>query len=46
MEKLVVEHFAIPLRFDEATWVGYRLSEVLPIGLDLKQQLLPLSKQN
>lgn len=43
IEKLGVEHFPTPHRFDDATWVGYRLSEVLPIGLDLKQRLLQVT---
>ncbi|MFC4726647.1 LON peptidase substrate-binding domain-containing protein [Coralloluteibacterium thermophilus] len=27
-------------RFDEADWVGWRLAELLPIGAELRQQLL------
>lgn len=40
IEKIGVEHFPAPHRFDDAAWIGYRLSEVLPISLDIKQQLL------
>jgi Lon protease-like protein len=43
IEKLGVEHFPAPHRFDDAAWIGYRLSEVLPIGLDVKQQLLRMT---
>ena len=35
--------FAEPHRFDDAVWVGYRLSEVLPVPLAAKQQLLELN---
>jgi Lon protease-like protein len=31
-----------PHRFDSASWVGYRLSEILPLPLAVKQQLLQL----
>ncbi len=30
-------------RFDDAAWVGYRLSEILPIGVEEKQRLLELN---
>ncbi len=42
VEKLGAEHFPAPHHFDDAAWIGYRLSEVLPISLDIKQQLLQL----
>lgn len=32
----------LPKRYDDATWLGYRLAEVLPIPLTRKQQLLEL----
>ena len=32
----------MPARFDDATWVGYRLAEVLPLPVPLKQSLLEL----
>ena len=38
-----IEHFPSPHRFDDAAWIGYRLSEVLPISLDLKQQMLRMT---
>jgi len=34
--------FAEPHRFDDASWVGYRLTEILPVPLAAKQQLLEL----
>ena len=41
--KIGAEHFPSPHRFDDAAWIGYRLSEVLPISLDIKQQLLRMT---
>ena len=41
--KIGAEHFPAPHRFDDAAWIGYRLSEVLPISLDAKQRLLQMS---
>jgi len=35
--------FAEPHRFDSATWVGNRLSEILPVPLAAKQKLLELT---
>jgi Lon protease-like protein len=43
IEKIGADHFPAPHRFDDAAWIGYRLSEVLPISLDLKQQLLRMT---
>lgn len=36
------ERMPEPHRFDDATWVGYRFSEVLPIPLLARQKLLEL----
>lgn len=33
----------VPMLFDDATWVGYRLAEVLPIPAETKQSLLELT---
>ncbi|MBI1990798.1 MAG: LON peptidase substrate-binding domain-containing protein [Betaproteobacteria bacterium] len=41
--KIGAEHFPAPHRFDDAAWIGYRLSEVLPINLDARQRLLQMS---
>ena len=43
IEKIGADHFPSPHRFDDAAWIGYRLSEVLPISLDLKQQMLRMT---
>ena len=44
--KLIIEHvgqanFPSPL-LDDASWVGYRLAEVLPLDMRLKQELLEM----
>jgi len=43
IDKVGAAHFPAPHRFDDAVWIGYRLSEVLPIASELKQQLLELT---
>ena len=40
IEKVGANQFPAPLRLDDASWVGYRLAEVLPLGARLKQELL------
>ena len=35
--------FTEPLRYDDATWVGFRLAEILPLRNDVKQKLLELT---
>jgi Lon protease-like protein len=35
--------FAEPHAFNDATWVGYRLAEILPVPLIAKQKLLEMS---
>ena len=35
--------FAPPLAYDDARWVGFRLSEILPLRPDVKQRLLELT---
>ncbi|MBL0142704.1 MAG: LON peptidase substrate-binding domain-containing protein [Betaproteobacteria bacterium] len=35
--------FAQPFRYDEASWVGFRLAEILPLRNDAKQKLLELT---
>jgi Lon protease-like protein len=37
------ERFREPFRFDDATWVGFRLAEILPLRNDVKQKLLELT---
>ena len=36
------EAVPLPHRFDDATWVGYRLAEILPIPVQARQRLLEL----
>jgi Lon protease-like protein len=36
-------NFPVPQDFDDAVWVGYRLSEVLPLKLSTKQSLLEMN---
>ncbi len=36
-------HFPAECRFDDATWVGYRLAELLPLPLPAKQGMLEIS---
>jgi Lon protease-like protein len=43
IDKIGAEHFPSPHRFDDAAWIGYRLSEILPINRDTRQRLLQLS---
>jgi Lon protease-like protein len=46
LEMVVVDQgkpiFAEPHAFDDASWVGYRLAEILPVPLVAKQKLLEL----
>ena len=37
------DRFIEPLRFDDASWVGFRLAEILPLRVDVKQRLLELT---
>ena len=37
------ERFAAPLSYDDATWVGFRLAEILPLRNDVRQKLLELT---
>jgi hypothetical protein len=47
LEMLVADQgkpiFAEPYAFDDAAWVGYRLTEILPVPLVAKQKLLELT---
>jgi Lon protease-like protein len=47
LRSVVDEHgealMAPPLQFDSAPWVGARLTEILPIPLSVKQELLELA---
>ena len=35
--------FSEPLRFDDASWVGFRIAEILPLRNDVKQKMLELT---
>ena len=35
--------FAQPCRYDDASWVGFRLAEILPLRNAAKQKLLELT---
>jgi uncharacterized protein len=37
------DRFAQPFDFDDATWVSFRLAEILPLRMDVKQKLLELT---
>lgn len=44
----IVEHlgehrFALPLRYDDLAWVGYRLAELLPLKLSVRQNMLEMN---
>ena len=37
------DRFIEPFRFDDASWVGFRLAEILPLRADVKQKLLEVT---
>jgi hypothetical protein len=37
------DRFAKPYRLEDATWVGFRLAEILPLRNDVKQKLLEIT---
>jgi len=37
------ERFAEPFTFDDPSWVGFRLAEILPLRKDVKQKLLEVT---
>jgi Lon protease-like protein len=43
IDKAGADRFPAPLRLDDATWVGFRLAEVLPLDAAERQQLLELT---
>ncbi|MBM3357558.1 MAG: peptidase S16 [Betaproteobacteria bacterium] len=40
IERVGAERFPVPLKLDDAAWVGYRLAELLPLEPAAKQQML------
>jgi Lon protease-like protein len=43
IEGIGAQRFNEPFCFDDASWVGFRLSEILPLRNDVKQKLLELT---
>jgi hypothetical protein len=43
VEALGSSRFAQPYRYDDASWVGFRLAEILPLRMAVKQKLLELT---
>ena len=43
VEALGSARFAEPYRYDDASWVGFRLAEILPLRTPVKQKLLELT---
>jgi Lon protease-like protein len=43
MTGIGAERFAEPFHFDDPSWVGFRLAEILPLRNDVKQKLLELT---
>ncbi len=43
IEKAGAERFPAPLRLDDASWVGFRLAEVLPVDTATRQGFLELT---
>ena len=41
--RLPAEHFPAPARYGDASWVGYRLAELLPLPLSIRQRMLEVS---
>ena len=37
------DRFGTPLRFEDASWVGFRLAEILPLRNDVRQRLLEVT---
>ena len=40
IERIGADRFPGPLQLDDAAWVGFRLAEVLPLSMEVRQQLL------
>ena len=43
VEAVGSSRFAQPYRYDDASWVGFRLAEILPLRMAVKQKLLELT---
>jgi hypothetical protein len=42
-ERIGAQHFPSPRQTDDASWVGYRLAELLPLPLSIKQSMLEIN---
>jgi len=42
-ERIGAQHFPEPRRGDDASWVGYRLAELMPLPLSIKQSMLEIN---
>ena len=42
-DRIGAQHFPAPAAFDDASWVGYRLAELLPLPLSIKQSMLEIN---
>jgi hypothetical protein len=43
IERVGEDKFEAPLQYNDAVWVGYRLAEVLPLKLSVKQNMLEMN---
>jgi Lon protease-like protein len=43
IERVGADHFSAARHFDDPNWVSYRLAEILPIKLSVKQKLLEVN---
>jgi Lon protease-like protein len=43
IERVNVSHFQTPFQLDDPSWVGFRLAEILPLEMTVKQELLELT---
>ena len=44
--RIGAQNFPADHRFDDASWVGYRLAELLPLPLSIKQRMLEVNDAN
>lgn len=42
IDKVGIANFPAPIRLDDPAWVAYRLAEILPIDIAVRQQLLEM----
>ena len=45
-ERLGAQNFPADAHYDDASWVGYRLAELLPLPLSIKQRMLEVNDAN